>query len=568
MKLGIFNGEDKPNVTVAWEFYEKGVEFNSQINLNETVKSNENFYIGKHWEGIQANGLPTPDFNFIKRVVGFITATINSDNLKVNATPLENTPDTDSIVDPVRIVNEEYEALIEQNDIPALNREFTRNAAVDGDGCTYTYWDADAKIGGGKSGAIRTEILQNTRVLFGDPNDRDVQSQPYIQIVSREICRRVMKRAKENGCENWEAIAPDYNSTDEQDSAKRTDDKVTVILTLWRDEDTGEIWGYESTPDCEVRKPWNLGIRLYPITWLNWDYVQDSYHGQAMITGLIPNQIFVNKAWAMSMLSMMRSAWPKFVYDKTRVTKWDNRVGAAIPINGGDPNSVAKVIDPASISPQISQFISLAVEQSEECLGATKVALGDTRPDNTSAIIALQRAAATPSEMTKQNLYRAVEDLFRIYLEFMAEYYGTRLVDEPTPPEVAEAMQLTGQAVPSTIQVEFDFKTLKDFPMMLKLDVGASSYYSEIASLQTLDNLLMNGHISPVQYLERIPDGNIPRRRALIEELKQQAQQQMPMPQTGMDGMPTDDLPEVKGGKGYGELQRAINRTGSTEGLV
>ena len=287
-----------------------------------------------------------------------------------------------------------------------------------------------------------------------------------------------------------------------------------------------------------------------------------------MITGLIPNQIFVNKAWAMSMLSMMRSAWPKFVYDKTRVTKWDNRVGAAIPINGGDPNSVAKVIDPASISPQISQFISLAVEQSEECLGATKVALGDTRPDNTSAIIALQRAAATPSEMTKQNLYRSVEDLFRIYLEFMAEYYGTRLVDMPTPPEVVEAMQLTGQPVPTSIQMEFDFKRLKDFPMMLKLDVGASSYYSEIASLQTLDNLLMNGHISPVQYLERIPDGNIPRRRALIEELKQQAQPQMPMPQTGMDGMPTDDKPEITGGKGYGELQRAINRTGSTEGLV
>lgn len=563
IKLGIFNGEDKPNVQCAWNFYEKGLSFNNQINLDETVKANENFYVGKQWEGIQANGLPTPVFNFLKRVVGFIVATITSDNLKVNASALENTPETDELTDPVRIVNEEYEALIEQNDIPALNREFARNAAVDGDGCTYTYWDADVPIGGGKKGAIKTEILSNTSVLFGNPNDRDVQSQPYIQIASREIVRRVMRKAKENGVKDWESIEADDDASRAEDSAKRTDDKVTLLMTMWKDEETGEVWCYESTRNCEVRKPWNLGIRLYPITWLNWDYIQDCYHGQAMITGLIPNQIFVNRAWAMSMISMMRSAWPKIVYDKTRVSKWDNRVGSAIAINGGDPNSVARVIDPASISPQISQFIELAVEQSEQCLGATKVALGDTRPDNTSAIIALQRAAATPSEMTKQNLYRSVEDLFRIYLEFMAEYYGTRRVDMPTPPEVSESMQLVGQTVPSTIQMEFDFKRLKEFPMMLKLDVGASSYYSEIASLQTLDNLLMNGHITPVQYLERIPDGNIPRRRALIEELKQQMQQP-PMP-TG-EVMPEEQ--EITGGKGYGELQRAINRTGSTEGLV
>lgn len=571
IKLGIFAGEDKPNVETAWDFYEKGMAFNRQINLDETVKANENFYIGKQWEGVQANGLPTPVFNFLKRVVGFIVATITSDNLKVNASALENTPTTDALNNPVRIVNEEFEALIEHNDVPALNREFARNAAVDGDGCTYTYWDDSVPIGGGKKGAIKTEILPNTRILFGNPNDRSVEDQPYIQVVSREIVRRVMRRAKENGCENWDQIQPDESESVAEDAAKRADDKVTVLLTLWKDEESGEVWGYESTRSCEVRKPWNLNIRRYPITWLNWDYIADCYHGQAMITGLIPNQIFVNKAWAMSMLSMMRSAWPKFVYDKTRVSKWDNRVGAAIGITGGDPNSVAKVIDPASISPQISQFIELAVAQSEECLGATKVALGDTRPDNTSAIIALQRAAATPSEMTKQNLYRAVEDLFRIYLEFMAHYYGKRTVDTAPPPELVQSYRVTGQEVPPTVQIEFDFDMLKELPMALKLDVGASSYYSEIAAMQTLDNLLMNNQIDVVQYLERIPDGNIPRRRALINELRERMQTQAEPEQPPMEGgeMNSADAPmEIQGGRGYGGLQRAINRSGSTEGLI
>ena len=119
VKLGIFKGEDKPNVLTAWDYYEKGLDFNRQLNLDEKVRTNENFYVGAQWEGVQANGLPTPVFNFMKRVVGFIVATITSDNLKVNASALENTPATDQLADPVRIVNEEFEALIEQNDIPA-----------------------------------------------------------------------------------------------------------------------------------------------------------------------------------------------------------------------------------------------------------------------------------------------------------------------------------------------------------------------------------------------------------------------------------------------------------------
>ena len=89
----------------------------------------------KQWEGVQANGLPTPQINVIKRVVGFITATITTDNIKMNATALGNTPNTDALDDPVRIINDEFQALTEMNDVPALTREFARNAA---DACTPT----------------------------------------------------------------------------------------------------------------------------------------------------------------------------------------------------------------------------------------------------------------------------------------------------------------------------------------------------------------------------------------------------------------------------------------------
>lgn len=551
-RFGLFRGKRMPDVETVWALYQESESFNAAINLYDTVKVNENFYIGKQWEGVESNGLPTPQFNFLKRVVGFIVATITTDNVKVTASALANTPGTDGLIEPARIVNEEFEALAERNNIPALLREFARNAAVDGDGCLYSYWDAEMETGQAVKGGIRTEVIENTRVRFGNPNDRRVQSQPWILLTRQGIVRETRRKARNNGISTWEAIQADGDER-YMDAAKRTGDKVTELLLLWRDADSGRIWGYEATRHSALRKPWDTGLRLYPICWLNWDYVQDCYHGQAMLTGLIPNQIFVNKIWAASMLSFLKTAYPKVIYDKTRIKNWDNRVGAAIGVNGGDVNTVAKNMDPAAISPQIAQFIQLAVEMTEQSLGATSVALGDTKPDNTSAIIALQRAASTPTEMTKQNLYQCVEELFRIYLEFMGEFYGERQVDMETPESVASVYQFIGQETPKEIAMPFDFGMLKDHPMLLKLDVGASSYYSEIASMQTLDNLLMSGHITALQYLERIPDGYIPARRALINEMKAAQEQAAPaMPGAAPEGQAAE-APEAGPRPGAGE---------------
>lgn len=566
-----------PDCGTAWKLYERGLDFNSSINLEDTVRVNENFFIGKQWEGVISNGLPTPVFNFLKRVCCFTVATITSDNIKVNASPLSATPNTTSLVEPVRIINEELDALTELNNIPSLMREFARNAAVDGDGCLYTWWDPDAETGQDAKGCIRTEIVENLRVHFGNPNDRDVQIQPWIILERREIISAAQAEAKENGFETWRNIGGDGDNTN-PDAAKETTDKVTTILLFWRDTKTRHIWAYKCARGSSIREPWDLGIKLYPISWLNWDYIQDCFHGQAMITGLIPNQIFVNKLWAMSQLSLMTTAFPKVVYDATRVGKWDNRIGAAIGIQGGDVNNVAKIIDPASISPQISQFIQLAVEETEQSLGATSVALGDTRPDNTSAIIALQRAASTPSEITKQNLYKSIEDLYRIYIEFMGEYYGKRYVDMTTPEEVRQVYDFIGQATPAEIPMQFDFSQLKDMPMHIKLDIGASSYYSEIASIQTLDNLLKMGKIDTIQYLERIPDGYIPGRRELINELKEQQRNAMAMQAQMQQSAPRNPggapvagdttKDEIPTGGGYSALQRKVNETGTTAGMV
>ncbi|MBR6654362.1 MAG: hypothetical protein IKL27_06495 [Oscillospiraceae bacterium] len=541
----------------VWKKFQKGLDFNNRIELRSNVETNENFYIGKQWEGVKSNGLPTPVFNFLKQIVQHQVASITSDNIKMNASPLRAAANDTELEKLTQIVNDEFAALFERNKVTTLLREYARNAAVDGSGCLFSYWDGD-------NDTVCTEILENTRVYFGNPNDKSVQSQPYIIIARRQMLDEVKDYAEEHDCRDVEAIKADTDENGSQMDAL-VDDKTTTLLYMWKDKETGSVHAIETVKGTVIREEYDMKIRLYPLTWLPWDYVQDCYHGQALITGLIPNQQFVNKAYAMAMVSLMMSAFPKIVYDRNRVTKWTNQVGAQIGVNG-DVTNIARVLEPAQISPQVAQFIASAIEHTQSFTGATAAALGNTRPDNTSAIIALQRAASIPSEITKQNLYQSIEDLGRIYMEFMAFYYGKRTVDVPAETILSmDMLQFAGVPQTQTMQVDFDFGMLVKTPMFIKLDVGASAYWSEIASMQTLDNLLQLGQIDIVDYLERIPDGYISKRQELLTKYKAKLSAPPPAPPTAENaegdvaGM-GEEIP-VEGGSGNRNLQRAIAQT-------
>ncbi len=571
--LGLFKGKDKPDCRVAYEFYEKGLDYNRQINLTETVKNNENFFIGKQWEGVESNGLPTPQINILKRVTQYVVAVITSDNIKVNATLMANMPGKHDLKLLTQIVNHEFEAIFERNKLPYMVKEYARNAAVDGDGCIHAYFDAKAETGQKAKGHIKHELVENTRVFFGNPADRSVQDQPYIIIAQRYPVRNVKLEAKRNKIPNWNDIYSEDEEDTHVDSAKWTDGNTTVLTMYWKDDETGHVWCYRYCKQCSIKEPWDTELTLYPLVWLNWDYVQDSFHGFGMITPLIPNQIFINKSYAMSMLSMMKDAGGKIIFDKTRIKYWDNRIGAAIGVAGGIDN-VAKALEVPQMNPQVAQYIQLTTEETEKSQGATAVAMGDSRPDNTSAIVALTRAAQTPHDITKHNIYNSIEDLARIDLEMMGVYYKKRYVDRPITTREREAAMFAQQAnpdleIPTEVPEEFDFSILQDHPFVIKLDVGASSYYSEMAATKTLENLLMNGFITPVQFLERISDDNMPERIALIEELKNAQQMMPPQPLSSGTGVVDDGSKmDVTGGAGYGGLQRAINAAGDTRGIV
>ena len=562
---------DSPKLEDVMKRYEAGYSFNQHIGLYDTVKVNEDFIIGNQWEGVEANGLPTPTFNFLKQVVLFQVATITSDNLAMQASALPSTtPYTTKQLDKVmEIVNHQFNAIIERNRIVTKNREMLRNAAVDGDGAMHFYFDPDIENGQRVKGEIVAEVIDNTRVIFGNPNCREVQRQPYIIIPRRELVDDVRWKAEKLKEEDATEIDDPLSITADSEKWQNkydsyTDDKVTVLTYYFRNREDRHIWCLEATEKGILRKAYDTEYTLYPIVWINWDQIHDCYHGQAMITGLIPNQKFINKIFAMVGISLMTTAFPKIIYDSTKINRWDGSVGSAVGVKG-NVDSVAKTMEGAAVNPQIAQFMELCIQKTRSFLGASDVAMGDSRPDNTSAIIALQRAANTPMEMTKQALFACVEEMGQIWMDMMASKYGVRQV-ETTMMLDKPGEQPLGMAVPAEpFLVDFDFSKLRNIRVAIKQDVGASSYWSEIANMQTLDNLLMNDKITLKQYLDRLPSGYISKKQELINEIQATAPQQpmgTGMSRESMDAMMAEDIP-VRGGPGNGALQRALNKEGT-----
>jgi hypothetical protein len=157
----------------------------------------------------------------------------------------------------------------------------------------------------------------------------------------------------------------------------------------------------------------------------------------------------------------------------------------------------------------------------------------NVKPDNTSAILVLQESSEVPLENIRAGLYEWVEDIGAILLDMMGTYYGRRTVVWERELQVPQCglwdYQPVLDPVPGLLKLKteksrtaevFDFSCFKRLWLCCRADVGAANYYSEIATVQTLDNLRREGVLDMLQYLERIPDRLIPRKAELIESLK------------------------------------------------
>ncbi len=562
-------------LTKDWELYEAGKRYNQQIlgadrNFYDVIDTNIAFASGDQWRNVTGEGLPKPVFNIIKRVKQFKIASLKSDNIAINIQPMEYRASSEDGVMQTNIhyadlTNAEIKNVLENVNFDAKSRELLSDGFDTGDFCIHWYFDTD-KIPYKKypdiKGMINAEIIDATNIMFGNPNIREVERQPYIILIGRDFVKNLQKEYKENNKkEDENIIQEDYDTNymmgDNGKIEIDADDygKALYIIKYYKKD--GIVYANKSVQNAYIYKDKKLGYEYYPIAFNNWEHVKGCYHGRAETTGIIPNQIAINKMFAMVIYHLMLTAFPTAVYDADKVESWSNEIGAQIPVtnlNGSSIKNVAGYLEPATMSSQIMNAIELAMQYTKETLGVGDASLGNVTMNNASALIAVQKSNAVPLENVRANLYEFVEDCGRIIIDMMATNYGIRPV--------------VMQQDEDRIVEEFDFKKLKGMWLNIKADVGAASYFSEIASIQTLDNLLNAGRIEFIDYLKRIPDELIPQKQELINSLMANDmyhQALFNLMDQFMQSLPTEILQQLQAMEPEQMEQEVLNMMGAFE---
>jgi hypothetical protein len=516
--------------TKDWKLYEAGKKYNNSLKPNyfDTVDANLAFFQGDQWRNLEAENMPKPVFNIIKRVITFFVASLTSSKTKIHFEPLTHSETEEDPMNPSEFANAQVNNLFEKFKMDFKIKDTLFDAAVTGDGCAHFYFDMQNKPYGNAfadiKGEICMELVDGTNVFFGNANNARVDIQPYIIISGRDTVDNLREEAKRYKQQQQEidGIKEDKDFNEQAgDSAKIEVDadgygKALYIIVYRKDKKSGTIKASKSVENAYIYKDIDTGLTQYPVAWMNWEKQKNQYHGRALSTGMLPNQIFINRMFAMVMYHLMMTAFPKAVYNADVIDGWTNEIGTAIGVTGMGPDSnirnIAGYLEPGNMSGQIIQTIDLAMQYTKETLGISDASLGNIDPKNTSATIAVQKSAAIPLENPKANLYEWIEDIGKILFDMMGTYYGLRPV----------IMEIEGQKQ----AIQFDFAKFKDMWFNVRADVGESSYWSEIAAVQTLDNLLGQGHIDIIAYLERVPDEYIPQKEELISQIKQNMQMQ------------------------------------------
>jgi hypothetical protein len=532
--------------TQEWRDYQSGLEYNQRLDYYAKVDLNWRFYNGKQWVGIVTNGLSKWVFNFCRSAINYFIAFMISQKLKMQYSA-ENIPDEPTndqegqIKGLVTLLSDMADMKWEKDKMDSLIKDLLLDGANSGDMCAHVFWDSSIETGQLEKGDFKTEAVDGGNIMFGNPNNKLVEKQPYVLIINRETVSELKKQAKANKVpkEDYEQIASDEENTYQAGEHGKVElenkgetGKALTLIKYWKKD--GRVFWNKSTKYCSICKDKDLGISRYPIAWANWESVKNSYHGMSATEQIIDNQISVNHMFAMVSYWMRMSAFGKTIIDQNHITSWSNQLGTVVKAdsNGGPISNLVHQLQAGQFNQAILTVIDMAIKYTKEFIGANDALTGQVDPEQASgvAIISTAKQASMPLINVTMNRDQLVEDLGLIWGEFFLKKYVNRKVGIRQNEKMVTAQYNTES-----------IEAVKDILLQCKVDVGPSNYYSEIVGIQALDKLLAEGHITKLQYFERVAKMNlIPDCQGLIEDaqaemqmIQQQEQQQAQMQEQG-----------------------------------
>lgn len=544
----MYDAQEEIEKTTEWAQYEKGKNHLRQLGYYELVDKCINFYKGDQWHGANLGDIPQVQYNFIKPIVDYKTSSLDSYeyNLVFHSNNFESEEQSKHMEELCKILNTHIAVIWELKHMNTKLRKLKKDGAITGEGVLYFYFKKDGGenelINDVAQGEFEAEKILTTDIYYGNENDPDIQSQPYILIKQRIPLLQAQQIAQANGVsdKDIEKITADTDTSEEIGDASKyeVNDNVLVITKFYKKD--GTVHCKKSTRQVVIQEEKDLGLKLYPIAHYIWNDDVGNSRGIGEVQYLIPNQIEANKTLTRRVAILKMIAYPKPVVniDKIKNRQALEKIGATIELSGGvdNINNYFGYIQPTATSPEAKALQDEIISTTRELANASEISTGAINPEQASgkAVLAVQQASQQP---LNEQLYRykeILEDIGEIIFDIWQTYNvnGMKAYSKVENNDIETLSQIDDGSTSYEL-VDISAKDLEELKPYIKIEETPRTPYDRLAQEQSYENLLVKGLISFEEYVELLGEDSSMDKKGLTKliQKRQEKQRQIEMMQ-------------------------------------
>ncbi len=504
---------DDIQTTDIWNLYEQGRNYARLIGMYSDTDKNHRFYNDDQWAGVKLKGIEPVCLNIVAPIIKTKVGRITSNQLTIifNSENFENRAFRKQAEKICELLNKKASKVWEKDQLDIKIRRICKDSAINSEGIMYVTYDEENQT-------PINEIIDKNDIYYGNENDSDIQSQPYILIKRRLPVILVQEMARQNGVseEMLLNIKGDKDTFEEPGAQAKyeKDDMVTVITKMYKE--NGTVHFAISTKCVDIKEDTDSGLELYPVAHMVWEERKGSARGEGEVRRIIPNQIEINKTLMRRLIVAKHTAYPTKVINTDKIMNPADidKVGVTIKTKNGqtveDVNRLIGVVNPSQMSPDVEKVQNDLVTLTRELAGAGDIATGNFNPEQASgkAILAIQQAQEQPLIEQLSELKTFIEDIARIWLDHFITYSenGLTLEEETIDPTTGEEF---------TQLITIPQASLEELQATVKVDVTSDGPYDKVAREIAIENLLKAGFFNIENlgalktYVKVLPDNAI-----------------------------------------------------------
>lgn len=486
--------------TPIWALYEKGRNYHRLTGIYTDTDRNYRMYNGDQWGAAKLGDVEPVQKNFIKPIVKYKVGVIHDNLYAINFSSqnFENKEFRKEAEKICEMLNKKAARIWEKDKMDFKGRRITKDAAINDEGIIYVNYDLENQT-------PLNEIVKKNDIYYGNENDDDIQSQPYILIRKRMPVSNAIEMALDEGLaeSKIDMIIGDNDTFEESGEAAKDelDNMVTVVTKMYKKD--GTVHFSMATRWVTIKEDKDSGLTYYPVAHFNWEEKEGSARGEGEVRFLIPNQIEVNRTEVRRVLTVKYQAYPQKIVNREKVANPNaaNQVGSIIYTKGGmgvdDVSKIVSTLPPAQMSPDVKQLQEDLIQVTRDLAGAGDIATGQVNPEDASgrAILAVDQASKAPMTEQKESYKNCIEDLAKIWLDMIIVYSqdGIKLEEDVTD-------DLTGET--TTQLVDVPQSALQELQAVVKVDVTPKGIFDKYAQELSIENLFTQGMFN----IQRLPE--------------------------------------------------------------